>query len=96
MRSSPPGAVLRPIPWYANLLEEPLVMIQDGPEPRAYTVREVSGEERAVWWERAVAVFPTTPSTRRPSSSPPTLDPSLLAIQHRQHVSRICRDFQAL
>ena len=51
------GAPAHPA-WYANLLEEPLVMIQDGPEPRDYTVREVSGAERAAWWERAVAVFP--------------------------------------
>lgn len=45
--------------WYANLLADPHVMIQDGPEPRDYTVREVTGDERAVWWERSVAVFPT-------------------------------------
>lgn len=52
------GAPAHPA-WYGNLLEEPLVMIQDGPEPRDYTVREVTGEERAEWWERAVAAFPT-------------------------------------
>lgn len=45
--------------WYANLLADPHVMIQDGPEPRDYAVREVDGDERAVWWERSVAVFPT-------------------------------------
>jgi len=32
-------------------------MIQDGPEPSAFTVREISGEERATWWERSAAVF---------------------------------------
>lgn len=45
--------------WYANLLADPNVMIQDGPEPHDFMVRELSGDERATWWERAVAVFPT-------------------------------------
>lgn len=45
--------------WYANLVADPQVMIQDGPEPHDFGVREVTGEERAQWWERAVAVFPT-------------------------------------
>lgn len=45
--------------WYRNLTADPHVMIQDGPEPRDYRVREVTGDERAQWWERAVAVFPT-------------------------------------
>ena len=44
--------------WYANLLANPSdVEVQDGPEPFAVNVREVSGDERAAWWERAVAVF---------------------------------------
>jgi deazaflavin-dependent oxidoreductase (nitroreductase family) len=45
--------------WYANLVADPNVMIQDGPEPHDFVVREVVGDERATWWERAVAVFPT-------------------------------------
>lgn len=45
--------------WYANLVADPHVMIQDGPEPHDYVVREVHGEERDIWWERSVAVFPT-------------------------------------
>lgn len=45
--------------WYANLLADPHVMIQDGPEPHDYVVRELAGDERAAWWKRAVAVFPT-------------------------------------
>ena len=52
------GASYNPA-WYANLLADPHVMIQDGPEPRSYTVREVNGAERALWWDRSVAVFPT-------------------------------------
>ena len=45
--------------WYHNLRADPTaVMIQDGPEPWDAVVREVTGDERAVWWERAVAAFP--------------------------------------
>ena len=44
--------------WYANLVADPHIMIQDGPEPHDYVVREIDGEERATWWERAVAVYP--------------------------------------
>ena len=45
--------------WYANLISDPHIMIQDGPEPRDFIVREVEGDERQVWWDRGVAVFPT-------------------------------------
>ncbi|HEV2812033.1 MAG TPA: nitroreductase family deazaflavin-dependent oxidoreductase [Solirubrobacteraceae bacterium] len=45
--------------WYHNLKADPeAVTIQDGPEPFDVRVREVSGDERAEWWERAVAAFP--------------------------------------
>ena len=45
--------------WYRNLAADPeAVMIQDGPEPHDYVVREVEGEERDAWWQRAVAAFP--------------------------------------
>lgn len=44
--------------WYRNLVADPVnVFVQDGPAPFAVTVREVTGDERAVWWERSVAVF---------------------------------------
>jgi F420H(2)-dependent quinone reductase len=45
--------------WYGNLLADPNVTIQDGPSPHDFTVREVAGDERDAWWQRAVAVFPT-------------------------------------
>jgi F420H(2)-dependent quinone reductase len=46
--------------WYHNLLANPTeVLIQDGPTPFAVTVRQVEGDERAQWWSRSVAVFPT-------------------------------------
>jgi deazaflavin-dependent oxidoreductase (nitroreductase family) len=52
------GAPTHPL-WYYNLKADPeAVVIQDGPEPFDATVREVTGDERAVWWERAVAAFP--------------------------------------
>jgi deazaflavin-dependent oxidoreductase (nitroreductase family) len=45
--------------WYANLMADPTaVMIQDGPEPFDATVREVTGDEKATWWARAVAAYP--------------------------------------
>ncbi len=45
--------------WYANLSAHPdLVVIQDGPEPVDFSVRELDGDERAVWWDRAVAAYP--------------------------------------
>lgn len=44
--------------WYANLRAEPHVEVQDGPHRQDMRAREVTGDERAVWWERAVAVFP--------------------------------------
>ena len=52
------GAPAHPV-WYYNLLSDPdSVLIQDGPEPFGVTVRELDGEERAQWWERAVAAYP--------------------------------------
>jgi len=52
------GSPQHPV-WYHNLKAHPdEVMIQDGPEPFAVTVREITGEERATWWDRAVAAFP--------------------------------------
>jgi len=45
--------------WYANLIAHPSeVAIQDGPAPFDVVVREVEGDERAEWWDRAVAAFP--------------------------------------
>ena len=44
--------------WYRNLVEHPLVELQDGPAKSDYTAREASGDERAVWWERATEVWP--------------------------------------
>ncbi|HZR14444.1 MAG TPA: nitroreductase family deazaflavin-dependent oxidoreductase [Acidimicrobiia bacterium] len=52
------GAPKHPV-WYHNLKADPdAVTIQDGPEPFDATVREVTGEERDVWWRRAVDAYP--------------------------------------
>jgi len=44
--------------WYHNLKQNPHVELQDGAVKRDYTAREVAGEEKAVWWERAVEAWP--------------------------------------
>ena len=52
------GAPDHPL-WYHNLVADPdAVVIQDGPEPFDAHVRQVSGDERALWWDRAVAAYP--------------------------------------
>jgi deazaflavin-dependent oxidoreductase (nitroreductase family) len=52
------GAPTHPV-WYYNLKANPdEITIQDGPEPFQARVRQVAGEERAAWWERAVAAYP--------------------------------------
>ena len=51
------GAPKNPV-WVYNLRTEPHVELQDGTEKHDYRARELSGEEREVWWERAVAAFP--------------------------------------
>ena len=51
------GAPRHPV-WYYNLKANPHVELQDGPAKRDYTAREVSGAEKAVWWERAVEAWP--------------------------------------
>ncbi|MFD9880795.1 nitroreductase family deazaflavin-dependent oxidoreductase [Streptomyces alboflavus] len=45
--------------WYFNLKADPRVELQDGAERQDMTARELTGDERAAWWERAVAAFPT-------------------------------------
>ena len=45
--------------WYSNVKANPAaLMIQDGPEAFDFVAREVTGEEKAEWWARAVAAFP--------------------------------------
>lgn len=51
------GAPDHPL-WYANLRAQPHVELQDGPRTQDLQARELSGHERALWWERAVQTFP--------------------------------------
>jgi deazaflavin-dependent oxidoreductase (nitroreductase family) len=51
------GAPRHPV-WYYNLTANPHVELQDGPVKMDYQAREVFGDERATWWERAVATWP--------------------------------------
>ena len=51
------GAPKHPV-WYYNLREHPVVELQDGPVKRELTAREVTGEEKWAWWERAVEAWP--------------------------------------
>ena len=51
------GAPKNPV-WYYNLKACPRVELQDGVTKRDYMAREVTGDEKAVWWERAVETWP--------------------------------------
>lgn len=51
------GAPKHPV-WYHNLKAHPRVELQDGPTKRELTAREVTGEEKAEWWGRAVEAWP--------------------------------------
>lgn len=44
--------------WVHNLRADPNVTLQDGPNKWEMTARELDGEERALWWDRAVAAYP--------------------------------------
>ncbi|MEV5849429.1 nitroreductase family deazaflavin-dependent oxidoreductase [Streptomyces sp. NPDC048179] len=51
------GAPKHPV-WYFNVKSQPHVELQDGPVKQDMTAREVTGAEKAAWWERAVAAYP--------------------------------------
>ncbi|CAN5438102.1 F420H(2)-dependent quinone reductase [soil metagenome] len=51
------GAPKHPV-WYYNIKANPRVELQDGPTVGEYDSREVFGEEKAAWWERAVETWP--------------------------------------
>jgi len=51
------GAPKNPV-WYWNIAKNPRVELQDGSVTRDYDSREVFGDEKATWWERAVAAYP--------------------------------------
>ncbi len=51
------GAPTHPF-WYYNLRADPRVELRDGPREQDMIARELTGDERAQWWERAVAAYP--------------------------------------
>jgi F420H(2)-dependent quinone reductase len=51
------GAPKHPV-WYHNAVADPRVELQDGPVRQDMVAREVTGDEKAVWWARAVEAFP--------------------------------------
>lgn len=51
------GAPKNPV-WYYNVTKNPHVELQDGTATGEYQAREVTGDEKAIWWERAVAAYP--------------------------------------
>ncbi|MEV6280616.1 nitroreductase family deazaflavin-dependent oxidoreductase [Nocardia sp. NPDC051832] len=51
------GAPKHPV-WYFNIKANPQVELRDGTTTKDYTAREVTGDEKAQWWERAVQVWP--------------------------------------
>jgi deazaflavin-dependent oxidoreductase (nitroreductase family) len=64
------GGAARNPAWYHNLVADPRAELQDGAVKRDYLAREVLGDERAAWWERALEVWPSyasyqTRTTRR-------------------------------
>jgi deazaflavin-dependent oxidoreductase (nitroreductase family) len=51
------GAPEHPL-WYANLQADPKITLQDGTRTWAAVAREITGDERAQWWQRCVAAYP--------------------------------------
>ena len=51
------GAPKHPV-WYHNIKAHPQVELQDGAVTKDYDAREVFGDEKAAWWERAVEAWP--------------------------------------
>ena len=51
------GAPEHPV-WYLNILADPTVTVRDGASVWTCRAHVAEGDERAAWWERAVAVWP--------------------------------------
>jgi deazaflavin-dependent oxidoreductase (nitroreductase family) len=46
--------------WYLNVKADPeALMVQDGADRFDATARELEGEEREIWWQRAVEAYPS-------------------------------------
>jgi deazaflavin-dependent oxidoreductase (nitroreductase family) len=51
------GAPKNPF-WYANLVAHPTVQLRDHGTVKDVTAREIFGDEKALWWARAVEAYP--------------------------------------
>ncbi|MGW4356273.1 nitroreductase family deazaflavin-dependent oxidoreductase [Nocardia sp. NPDC004582] len=51
------GAPKHPV-WYWNIKADPHVELRDRDVVKDYDAREVSGDEKALWWKRAAEVWP--------------------------------------
>ncbi|MCX2930177.1 nitroreductase family deazaflavin-dependent oxidoreductase [Mycobacterium sp. CVI_P3] len=51
------GAPKNPV-WYYNVKAHPRVELQDGTTTGEYEAREIFGDEKATWWQRAVQAWP--------------------------------------
>lgn len=51
-------SAIKPPFWYYNVKKNPRVELQDGPATHDYNAREVFGDEKAIWWTRALTVWP--------------------------------------
>ena len=63
------GAPKNPV-WYYNVKANPRVELQDGPVTKDYEAREVFGDEKAPWWERAVAAWPDYANYQKKTDRP--------------------------
>lgn len=51
------GAPQNPV-WYYNVKAHPCVELQDGDITMECQAREINGDEKALWWQRAVQAYP--------------------------------------
>jgi len=56
--------------WFHNLIANPHVELQDGSVKRDYLAREVTGDEKALWWSRATVVWPAYDGYQQKTSRP--------------------------
>jgi deazaflavin-dependent oxidoreductase (nitroreductase family) len=56
--------------WVRSLSANPQIELQDGPDTRDVTARQVFGDEKATWWERAVAAYPDYAAYQKKTTRP--------------------------
>ncbi|MFJ9770790.1 nitroreductase family deazaflavin-dependent oxidoreductase [Kitasatospora sp. NPDC101157] len=80
--------------WYHNLKADPRVDLQDGPRRLSMTAREVTGEERAQWWRRAVVAYP--PYAEYQEKTDRVIPVFVLEPERRQHRLARSDDFKGV